>query len=639
MNWHKLRTLAFLVLAWLTVPAGADEQILSFDSHITVQTDGGMVVTEVIRVRAEGAHIKRGIYRDFPTRYMDWRGRVVVPFQVLGVRRNGRDEPFHVEARSNGERVYIGRRDVMLRPGEYEYEITYRTGWQIGYFSGHDELYWNATGNEWAFPIESATATVRLPRRVPADALKLDAYTGYSGDRDRNYRAAVNDAGEAVFRTTAQLTPGQGLTIVVGWPKGLVAEPTSRQQLARWSNDNPEWVASLFSLAILLVYYFIVWSRYGRDPRSGTVIPRFEPPQEVSAADARFLTKMGYDDRASAAALINLAVKGYLRIVEDDGSYSVVSQRSSSPEKLTNDEQAFLRALALTENGGRLKLESANHHRFGAARDALKHELRKEHLKQNFITNGIYTIPGLVISACALLYTAFSGPDGNPAAVFMIVWLTGWTFGVCMLLGAVLNLWKEVLFGRKYLMAIPALFMTAFATPFVAGEAFGIYMLMEAGSPLLVLLLFLFVGINYAFYQWLKAPTLAGRRIYDALAGFRMYLAIAEKDRLNLLNAPQRTPELFEKYLPYALALDVENEWSEQFADVLAKARPDGSASYRPAWYGGSSWRAASYSAFAGSLAGAISSASSPPGRSSGGGGGGGGSSGGGGGGGGGGGW
>jgi uncharacterized membrane protein len=146
--------------------------------------------------------------------------------------------------------------------------------------------------------------------------------------------------------------------------------------------------------------------------------------------------------------------------------------------------------------------------------------------------------------------------------------------------------------------------------------------------------------LNILFYRLLKAPTLLGRRILDQIDGFKLYLGVAEKDRLNLENPPERTPQLFERFLPYALALGVEQAWCEQFAAVLAAAGAGG-IEYRPSWYSGASWTGISSTTFATSmshsLSNAISSASTAPGSSSGGGGGG--SSGGGGGGGGGGGW
>jgi uncharacterized membrane protein len=142
----------------------------------------------------------------------------------------------------------------------------------------------------------------------------------------------------------------------------------------------------------------------------------------------------------------------------------------------------------------------------------------------------------------------------------------------------------------------------------------------------------------------MKRPTIRGRKLLDEMLGFKDFLEIAEKDELNLRNPPAKTPELFEAFLPYALALGVDQQWSERFATVLAAIRnPDGSA-YSPSWYDGK-WNSSNLSrttrGLSSGLNSAVGSSVSPPGSSSGfsGGGGGGGSSGGGGGGGGGGGW
>jgi uncharacterized membrane protein len=138
----------------------------------------------------------------------------------------------------------------------------------------------------------------------------------------------------------------------------------------------------------------------------------------------------------------------------------------------------------------------------------------------------------------------------------------------------------------------------------------------------------------------LKAPTRAGRQLLDQIDGFRQYLEVAEKDEMNFRNPPEKTPQLFEQLLPYALALDVEQQWTERFAGVFAQLR-DGAERYQPTWYHGSHWDASRPTGFAdalgSSLGSAVAASSTAPGSSSGSGGGG--SSGGGGGGGGGGGW
>jgi len=182
--------------------------------------------------------------------------------------------------------------------------------------------------------------------------------------------------------------------------------------------------------------------------------------------------------------------------------------------------------------------------------------------------------------------------------------------------------------------------MTAFALPFFGGEVFALTVLSRS-SPALIGLVALVVAMNMAFYHLLKAPTMLGRRILDRIEGFKMFLGATEADRLQRMVPAERTPQLFEKYLPYALALGVEQAWSEQFADVLSTAmRPD-SSGYHPGWYSGSRFDSARVGSFAGtlgsSLSGAIAASTTAPGSVSGGGSGG--SSGGGGGGGGGGGW
>jgi len=153
------------------------ERILEFNSRMQVQQDGSMTVTEEISVVCARQQIKRGIYRDFPTKYKDRYGnKVKVGFEVLEVLRDGFSEPYHFKELSNGKRVYIGKKEVFLKPGTYTYTITYKTDRQLGFFDDFDELYWNVTGNGWEFVIEKVEALVVLP--PGADVLKSAAYTG-----------------------------------------------------------------------------------------------------------------------------------------------------------------------------------------------------------------------------------------------------------------------------------------------------------------------------------------------------------------------------------------------------------------------------------------------------------------------------
>jgi len=636
--------LAVLLMLSAAAPAYArdasEERILSFSSDITVEDDGSMTVTETITVHAAHENIKHGIYRDFPTRYRDrLRNSYHAAFELVEVLRDGHPEDHHEESLSNGIRVYIGSRDAFVPPGVHVYAVTYRTSRQIGFFREFDELYWNVTGNGWAFVIESARATVTLPPALSGRIRSYEAYTGVSGARGRDYSAFIDESGRAVFVSTKPLAPHEGLTIAVTWPKGYIPEPAIETKVLFFLQDNAIVVIGFLGLTLVAAYYLLVWSRFGRDPAKGTIIPLFKPPAGLTPQAVRYIMNMGYDNKVFGCAVINMAVKGFLSIQEDNGVYTL-HKTGKNPAPLSVDEQDLADALL---SGSEIELRNTEHAAVSAAVKSLKFNMQKAYEKTYFLTNIRYFIPGLAASAVIVMASAFiqAGP-GLPIALFMSVWLTGWSFGTFFLLALVFNTWKAYLASKPGSAAMlgQAFSTTLFSIPFVLGELFGIGVFIFATSFAIVPLLLLLVSVNIIFYYLLRAPTLAGRRVMDKIEGFRMYLGTAEKDRLNVLYGPERTPGLFEQYLPYALALDVEQQWAQKFASVLEAAGTQ-DAGYCPHWYSGaavSRFGAAGFAQQIGnSVSQAISSASSPPGSHSGSGGGG--SSGGGGGGGGGGGW
>jgi uncharacterized membrane protein YgcG len=293
----------------------------------------------------------------------------------------------------------------------------------------------------------------------------------------------------------------------------------------------------------------------------------------------------------------------------------------------------------------RSSLKIKNHELLSRARKAVENNLHATIETTSFRTNARYLLPGIIMSvltiAAMVLMTAGSL---RPVALFMSVWLTGWSFGVYMLVSSVIRAWKSARtegvlgFGQ-------AGFITLFSIPFVLGECFGLGMLIFACGFAATGLIAVCIGTNVLFHHLLKAPTLAGRALMDRVEGFKMFLTAVDADRLQTIARPDKTPQLFERFLPYAFALGVEHAWAEQFAQVLASAATAGAAGggagYSPSWYSGAALGSFSASAFASSFSSsfssAISSSSTAPGSSSGSGGGG--SSGGGGGGGGGGGW
>ncbi|MEM9183337.1 MAG: DUF2207 domain-containing protein [Pseudomonadota bacterium] len=578
-----LRALAGLMLTLglllTTHVALAQEKILRFDSVIALAADGSMEVSETIRVRAQGNAIRRGIFRDFPTRYRDrWGNEVIVDFDVLSARRDGQTENFKTENLSNGVRVYLGREDVWLEPGVYSYEIRYRTNHQAGFYEDFDELYWNVTGNGWDFSIAAASARVRLPASVADEALRLAAYTGPFGSTRSDATAQRLPSGEVLFETTRELGPRQGLTIGVGFPKGILIEPSGAAKAARLLENNAGMLAGGGGWLAVLGFYLFSWRRVGKDPKAGIIIPRYTAPDGYSPAALRYIWRRKYDSGCFSAALVNLAVKGELNIRRSDGWLNRMFSVKRTPEQggkypLAPGEQVLLDRL-LGHRKTRLKFENKNHSKIRSALKNHKRSLVSDYGQRYFSLNGSVLGRGVVLSILA--------------ALLMFV------------------------FSRY------------------------------AGAYMAVVIAMLVIT-NVLFFRWMEAPTMHGRKLLDHIEGLRLYLGVAERPDLERQKEPLATFEEFEKQLPYAVALDCASTWVDRFESELARLQEAGQLKHRGWYSSqgdlSSSGITSSVNSLGSALGSAISSSSVPPGSSSSGGSGGGGFSGGGGGGGGGGGW
>ena len=605
----RLWALAFTLAAFLSPPAlFAVEKIDRFDSQISVSPDGTVTVTETITVLAEGKKIRRGIYRDFPTQYKDTLGKTYrVDFNLISVKRDDQAEDYHTESLSNGVRIYIGKSDRYLTPGRYTYALTYQTNRQIGFFETHDELYWNVTGNDWDFTIETATARVILPDGIAPLSIQTSAFTGPLGATARDFESEISTSGEATFQTTQSLPPGSGLTIVVGWPKGFVQQPSRTERLGFFFEDNIVLVLGIGGLLMVLSYFLWAWNRVGRDPTGGTIFPRFEPPKDLSPAAARYIMRMGFDNRVFSTALISMAVKGRIQIAEELGNKTIIQRDDEgSDASLSFGEKVLYDKLLGAQKT--LELDKKHHKKINGARDAFKVRLEAEYHKHFFFSNGRWLLPGIALSVLTII--AVSAVSDNAVLLFgtgipIIVFLA--------FLFAARSIWKQ---GRRIL----AIFFGFIAT--VSGFFNITFAFLNADSLAVILVLALLIGVNVLFYFLLKAPTRAGREVMDEIEGFKKYLATAEKNRLNTLGTIDEQLLLFEKYLPYALALDVDQAWSEKFSAALDAAVQDPDRHYHPRWYHGRSWSTRHPSRFASalgsSLATTVVAAGTAPGSSSG---------------------
>ena len=405
------------LLLFVASAVSADERILDYRSNIEVHEDGWLTVSETIRVRAEGKEIRRGIYRDFPTTYRDQLGnRVRVEFEPVSMLRNGNKESWHVEGRSNGVRIYAGRSDRMLEPGVHEYQLTFRTNRQLGFFATHDELYFNAIGTGWVFPIDRAEVTVLLPFSLPEGEVEVGSYSGGYGSKGSYASGDVVGDRRVHFVNSKPLAPHEGLTIVVSWPKGLLSEPTLGKKVRWFLADNGAALVLLLGFLIVLTWYYMAWDRVGRDPRKGVIFPRYRPPSGLSPAACRYVLSMSFKREAFTAAIISLAVKGQVQIDEEDKEFTLSRKTGQPLAPLSPGEQAVLDTL-LPGESSRLEMDNENHESFQKASKALTTELKKEYRDRLFKLNGLYILGPILVSIAAAVIAAFF--NGGP-----VVWIT-----------------------------------------------------------------------------------------------------------------------------------------------------------------------------------------------------------------------
>jgi uncharacterized membrane protein YgcG len=626
-------------------PSPQLEQILSFHSDITLQNDSTLQVKETIDVIAANHLILHGIYRDFPTHYADRLGNnYVVGFQVLGASLDSQSVPFRVDDISNGKRIYLGDPRALVSKGHHVYTIAYTTTRQLGFFKDHDELFWNVTGNGWIFPIQHADATVHLPPLIPATQVKLAGYTGRQGSYESSLTSAPQDSGFQ-FAATRPLRSQEGLTILLTWPKGFFAEPTPSQKLQFFFQDNRDALLLLAGFLVVLVYYIVAWSAVGRDPAPGVIMANYQPPQNLSPAAMRYLVRMGFDNKTFAAAILDMGARGFLTIKELAGSYRLYT--TGKPASVLSEDEQMV-AASLFNGRTELWLHQENHTAIRDALSGLKDYLASKEQKTYFVTNARYLIAPIAFSVIvALIYLLLSGPPKVLMCAFLALWLSVWSLAVYGLWTNAASKWRATRgpssVGGEVGNVGSAIGATFIAIPFTFFELMALWFLWKMTSFSFVIFVLSAGLLHVVFLHLMKAPTFAGRRLMDQVEGFKMFLGAVDGDRLNRAAPPEQTPAVFEKFLPYALALDVEQHWAEKFSRVLATAgtTPDHSIGvYTPSFYSGSSWNGFGATGFASSFGSsftsAIASSATAPGS---GGGGGSGGSGGGGGGGGGGGW
>jgi len=583
-----MRIFARLVLALclalaLALPAAAREEIRAFASDVLLRLDGSVRVIETIDVNAEGIDIRRGIYRDIPTVMLGPSGnKIRVELHVESVTRAGAPEDYRVERMGNFQRIWIGNPDRFLASGEHRYVVTYAMERMARSFADHDELYWNATGNYWDFPILRSVARVTLPDgAVISD---LSAYTGEVGSSETAVTITRTADNQATFRTQRALAPGEGMTFAVSFQKGIIHYPEGLGALMRTVSDLREiWLPVLAVLA-LLGYNLIAWWHVGRDPPKGTIIPLFHPPKDFSPALTHYVHNWGFalsGWKAFTAAIFDLGVRGLVTITNVGETLTVAVTGKQPESKLPAGEEVLFRYL---ESEGTVTVNKGSGPTLNNKRQEFNAAIERENRKVWFSHNVAYVVLSFAL-AIAMMGAMVLFDVLEP------VWLIGAVVGgiLAAIIGA--TIFNAVQQGGLRLFLV-ILWVGIIGFNFFGGilETFSSITVNSAAIAAGSLIL-----ISVIFAVLMRAPTIQGRKVMDQIEGFKLYLETAEKNRLNINGEPPMTVERFERILPYAIALGVEEPWTQHFEAELARnVVSDAGEGYNPSWYRGRSFSSGS---------------------------------------------
>ncbi|MEE9447373.1 MAG: DUF2207 domain-containing protein [Arenicellales bacterium] len=596
---------ALFALSFLCSPLFAAERITHFHSDIEVLENRNLEVTETISVISEHQAIKRGIYRDLPTIYPHpkWAGagiREKTTFKIHSVTLDGQASPWHQVSLANGIRVFIGDENQFISRGAHQYEIQYTSEHQLSSEEGNDFLNWNVNGQGWSFPTDKVSANVRLPEGLLP--IYYDAWTGRTGSVDKNYLANAQTDGSVLFNTSQALNAYEGMTISVQLPKGIVA--ASSAGTGKLLKDNWKWLSGLALLLLMPFYYIKAWLEVGRDPNKGVVVADYHPVRKMSPAAHHFISRNRTSNTTFAAALMNMAVKGYVKIHQTGKkSYTVEKTTPTMPAEQLSKGEHILYA-ELFKGTSNIDLSKGYEPKVARAKRRLGSFLKQEWRDAIYQNNQRYSWIGLTIGLVALALCALHLANAEIKVGHLL------PLFIFAFIGIGFSQQKP-----KPVLLVPAAF---FVFAGLQNSAFSLF-----NSSIMIWLSLFVAALFLLFHYLLKAPTPFGQKVLDEIEGFRLYLATAEQNRLDVLHPPEKTPELFEKLLPYAIALGVENQWGEQFTEVFKQhAEQQGRHSeYSPGWYSGGHYGRFNSSSFGAALgaglASSVAAASTAPSSSS----------------------
>ncbi|HRY91252.1 MAG TPA: DUF2207 domain-containing protein [Candidatus Gracilibacteria bacterium] len=502
--------LAIIAVITLGISFGAtalaydDWDIQSFDDSINLQTDGGLTVTETLVIDySRESH--RGPIRSIPIRYKDqYSQNFNLRFNLVSVTdENGK--PYKYEVSNDGEyvKIKIGSADTYIN-SVVTYKITYNVKRAIIAHENKDELYWNVNGTESLVPHKNVSATVTLPSAIQPNQIETICFTGQFGATGKDCTTQVT-GNTVTIKATRELAAFEGLTFGIQFPSGIINRPSFFEEATWFLTDNWGYLIPLIAFA----YLFYVWYTRGRDPHTGreTIMPLYTPPDKLTPSEVGTIIDESVDMRDITATIVDMAVRGYLKITEKKEKVLFFNNVDYEFEKLKD-----------FENDATLKQHESQLLKgiFGTASTKKLSSLKNEFYK---------ALPGIKSNIYQELVKEGYFPS-DPEAV------------------------RNVYYGIGG--------FTIFALFFFGGVLADINLSILAGIAMAAILFLIFA-------KHMPAKTKKGAEAKWQILGLEEFIKTAETDRLKF----QEKENIFEKLLPYAMTLGIAEKWTNAFKDIV----------------------------------------------------------------------
>ena len=559
----------------------AQERLIYFKSNITTDTNAIIHVTEKIKIFAEGDIFKRGIFRNIPTSRKDVDGNYIkLDFNNISVLQDGKPAVFKTSDKSDLLEIRVGEADVFLENGEHEYEISYNATGQIGFFNDYDELYWNVTGNGWNLYIDTVSCVFNAPGN--GNILQASCYTGVLGSTEKNCN--YNHTGtNSISFVAYDLQPNEGLTIAAAFPKGIVHQPPPPS----WYTRNYGIVLSSIFLFLVIIYMIYSWLKFGRDPEKPAVYAQYSSPRNLSPAHVAMLYKNAYTKDLFSISIINLAVKGYLKIEDcsktnlyflKDKKFKLTKLQAPANVKMEDEEVSIMGNLFAKDTGSITATGNYNSKFATAIKSFEKHFAADKKLLSDEKNRKFLWVPFFLLIGFWITVAFYNSND-----TFFNIFFTGFLIAFPFFLSIPLIIFAAI-FKKNPGFGIIYKSLLISVSCFVVGFLFMDTTTYSFNTKVITLFTVILMVLFLAYRYLIRKPTKDKINLLSEIEGFKMYLGAVEEDQLQFLNPPKMTPAHFEKMLPYALALGVEKIWGKKFRDVLALS---GEEPYQSSWYSG----------------------------------------------------